>query len=379
MGSEMCIRDSYDDMFEIQHGPTRKREKLDLLYTNHPSERLDARICCPLENAHGVPSDHGCVVVQMSVPKAQKYTWVKKKIRRRTEEGNAKFKELVEQQDWVDFYRGTNCPTTMVKQLHDLLNSWMDACFPLKTSRRRLDEDPWITNGIRRKMRMRMRIFLREGRSKKWKKINKEIRKLIREKKMEFVAKLVSEGKRNDAAYFRLVKQLSVKERPEHWTVSLLYQDLDDDGVAAEVVDFFGAVSDLLPALDYYSRPQNCADTGMDLFTEGQVSEMLKAAKKPSSMVQGDILPQLYGNMELAGMVTPVFNAIISSRTWPEAWKVETLTVIPKVPKPANLSECRNISCTNFLSKVMENALLLRLRKEIAPDPIQYGLSLIHI
>ena len=52
---------------------------------------------------------------------------------------------------------------------------------------------------------------------------------------------------------------------------------------------------------------------------------------------------------------------------------METVTVIPKCPSPSSLAECRNISCTNFLSKVMETAVLQRLRTEIGPDLAQYG------
>ena len=113
----------------------------------------------------------------------------------------------MQSQDWESFYANMEGNSSkMVECLHALLEGWMDLCFPFKTSRRRTDEDPWITNGIRRKMRMRMRIFLREGRSLKWKRINKEIRKMIKAKKIEYINEVVARGKRNDAAYFRLVK-----------------------------------------------------------------------------------------------------------------------------------------------------------------------------
>ena len=47
--------------------------------------------------------------------------------------------------------------------------------------------------------------------------------------------------------------------------------------------------------------------------------------------------------------------------------------MVPKTTSPSSLSQCRNISCTNFLSKVLEGVILTRLREEIAPDPVQYG------
>ena len=44
----------------------------------------------------------------------------------------------------------------------------MEECYPHKRRRKRSNEDPWITHGIRRKIRMRMAIYRREGRSRRW-------------------------------------------------------------------------------------------------------------------------------------------------------------------------------------------------------------------
>ena len=49
------------------------------------------------------------------------------------------------------------------------------------------------------------------------------------------------------------------------------------------------------------------------------------------------------------------------------------MTIIPKVPNPVDLSECRNISCTSVFSKILEGQVLIKLRGELAPDPAQYG------
>ena len=71
--------------------------------------------------------------------------------------------------------------------------------------------------------------------------------------------------------------------------------------------------------------------------------------------------------------ITRIFNSVFRSGEWPTRWKEETTVIIPKVPNPESLSDCRNISCTAFLSKVLESVLLEDLRKEIPLNPIQYG------
>ena len=60
-------------------------------------------------------------------------------------------------------------------------------------------------------------------------------------------------------------------------------------------------------------------------------------------------------------------------KTWPRLWKVEHVTVIPKVQDPQSPSECRNISCTNFLSKLFESFVLEWSRTEVKPKLNQYG------
>ena len=58
---------------------------------------------------------------------------------------------------------------------------------------------------------------------------------------------------------------------------------------------------------------------------------------------------------------------------WPVSWKTEHLTIIPKNANPADLSECRNISCTSAFSKILEGQVLVKLRRELEADLSQYG------
>ena len=147
MGGDLNKRDlgaaveEYEDIYEIGHGPTRAGEKLDQIFTNIEPENIDARVLPPLQNREGVLSDHACVVVQAGFRRDRKYTWVKKMVRKRTEDGNERFGDLVRNQDWDLFYADAN-PSEMVQKLHKLIEQWLDICFPLKLVRVRSDEDP---------------------------------------------------------------------------------------------------------------------------------------------------------------------------------------------------------------------------------------------
>lgn len=110
-------------------------------------------------------------------------------------------------------------------------------------------------------------------------------------------------------------------------------------------------------------------------FDEAGVAKALKKSKKTESSVRGDPLPHLLRRhpWAFAKPVAALFNAISNCAVWPKKWKTEYMTIIPKVPNLADLSECRNISCTSALSKVLEGQLLWQLRSELIQDPTQFG------
>ena len=75
----------------------------------------------------------------------------------RSEKGYKKFGEYLEGVDWDDFFLDCGRDVTaMVGKYQKLTNSWMDVCFPYKVVKKRSNEAPWITHGIRRRIRMRL-------------------------------------------------------------------------------------------------------------------------------------------------------------------------------------------------------------------------------
>ena len=106
-----------------------------------------------------------------------------------------------------------------------------------------------------------------------------------------------------------------------------------------------------------------------------QVMTKIKAMKKPKSTVKGDIFPCLV-NRAAAPLSFPlanIYNAISSGGSWPLSWKVESVTPIPKRTLPESMSDLRNISCTQFVSKIYESLVLEWLTSEVTIRTNQYG------
>lgn len=92
-------------------------------------------------------------------------------------------------------------------------------------------------------------------------------------------------------------------------------------------------------------------------------------------MLNGDIFPKLlteYATI-IGGPAAEVFNAAYREQCWPEVWKTERVSCIPKTKNPSSLTELRYISCTPVLSKIMEYFVLDKLRGEVLTKTNQFG------
>ena len=101
----------------------------------------------------------------------------------------------------------------------------------------------------------------------------------------------------------------------------------------------------------------------------------ISKGKKPKSRVDGDVFVNVVvDNLGLlAPVITDIYNKIINTGRWPAQWTTEHVTIIPKGRCPEDPSKCRNISCTNYLSKVLERLVLTYARQQVAPKPNQFG------
>ena len=114
----------------------------------------------------------------------------------------------------------------------------------------------------------------------------------------------------------------------------------------------------------------------LPVITEEEVNRKIMKAKKITSSVPGDLTPKLYYKLYgsiLARPIAHIFNQVIGQKCWPDFWKQEQVTIIPKGPSPEDFGGCRNISCTNFLSKVLETFVIEWARSEVSLRKNQYG------
>ena len=370
--------EDYPDMVENSGGFTRKRRVIDRCLSNFSSNILSTKVLPPLETeaseAGTRRSDHNIVLTSAKLDRLKSPTWKKIVYRPYSEAAATKFREWVEGKSW-DEVLAANGSNEKARRLQTALDWAMNEFFPIKSIRRKEEDLPWLNDTALKKIRKKKAVFKDEGRSPRWKAIEKETERYIEKRRLKFLDKEREKflGKDGPKNFFKKVKTFNSAERPKAFDVRSLKPNASDQEVAEDVAKFFNRISDEFEPLDPFEIPSTY---GRDLpsLTLGQVADRLRSCKK-TSMVDGDIFPALVAPLadNLAVPLADIFNTITHTFVWPVAWKKEIVTVIPKKKLPQSYSDLRNISCTKLFSKVYESYVLSWAKEEIELKPNQFG------
>ena len=121
-------------------------------------------------------------------------------------------------------------------------------------------------------------------------------------------------------------------------------------------------------------------------FTQVEVKNKLLGTKTNKAAPPGDVPPKIIKMFaeQISLPLTNIINSSISSGIWPNLWKIESVTPVPKVHPPKLLKDLRNISGLVTFNKVQEKLIgeLILSDMKTTIDPAQYvnqpGVSLQH-
>ena len=358
----------FPDIKQVNFEPTRMGACLDVVLSN--AEHSIEEIWPPLQTLTGIKSDHDCLVLDVWEKKTRKFVWEKRTTRKHTREGLENYGAAMASTDWNTLMPDGATPDDLVSALESRVEELTDRFFPLQTVRCRSNDPPWITNGIRRLAKRKARIFKREGKSPLWIRLRDDQDAMMADSKSAYIERLEDSGT-DTRAFFAAVKAVGTAGKKPDWQLLDLFPNMDPKAAADRTAEYFTEISDQFEPL----RPEDLISRPRTPLTLEQVQARLRNAKKPASQVLGDAPPRVMkAHHAVFGVpAMRIFNAVLTSSRWPSQWQVETTVVIPKKPAPESLADCRNISCTAFLSKVLEGIVLDDLRGELLPDETQYG------
>ena len=203
---------------EIATGPTRGKNTLDIMYTNMGNSITDARVLPPLRANSGMDSDHRCVYAECDLGQNKNFRWVVKMTRRRTVAREEAFAKELGEWELGDFGEAD----AMALRLEQKMAELTDKHFPLRRDRRRSNEDPWITRGIRKLWKRKLRIYKKSGRNEAWWHTDDMLQKAIDESKEAYVDRLLEDGG-NSRSFYAATKKLATATSCKEWKVSDLF------------------------------------------------------------------------------------------------------------------------------------------------------------
>ena len=292
-----------------------------------------------------------------------------------TERGETAFMEAMASQSWESVLSAPSADAKAAA-FQKIIDDNMNVFFPLKTTTRRKSDPPWVNDLIRRLSVKRRKIYDREGRSTRWKRLKKKVAELYRTRAQQYIQKQKDLLTGPDASrfFYKRVKAYRSREKPPDFNVCDLFPNKSKKEVAEDLADHFNSISKEFSGIPEGKIPEAPSEPP-PIVSREQVEAQLCSFKKTGSMVEGDIFPRLVDRVApwISAPLTDLYNCITSTQDWPSLWKVEYVTAIPKKSRPADVNDLRNISCTKFFSKVYEKFVLTWLGDSSSLRHNQYG------
>ena len=337
----------------------------------------------PDENSNGKPSDHLIVMMRPISATYEVPPRVYRTVHTRpyTESGVAAFKQWIESESckWVDIY--TNCDTHKKAQIfQESLTQAYEKCFPIKSFKISDDDCPWMTKSLKKLDRLRKKDFYKNKKSSKWERLNLAFQTKAKDEKEKYYANMVSDLKTSNVSqWFSKVKRMSGQEenRSEYTVDELL--GLSDQDQAEKIADHYAGISQLYkPVTDSdfpeYSVPPKVPPPKI---SPAKIEKIIKTMNKKSAGVPGDIPMKLLSefSFELSRPIAHIVNSCLAEGVYPDIWKLEYVTPVPKVHPPEKLTYLRRISGLLNLSKITDKIIaeIITEDMEFTRDRSQYG------
>ena len=154
-------------------------------------------------------------------------------------------------------------------------------------------------------------------------------------------------------------------------------EGLSDQECAEAVSQHFASVSNEYQPINLEELPSYLPAQFPPQVEEYEVYQKIKKLKNTKGTLPIDLPNKLRNEVmvELAAPMTNIINACLVESVYPDLWKREWVSPVPKVKEPDLVTDVRKIAGTSDYNKVLESFLKDIMMEDIHPniDPKQYG------
>ena len=327
------------------------------------------------ENKEGENSDHDIVTF---APKSDPNFAVKRKkkvIKTRPilDSDIPAFGREIQKQSWIEVIEEADLERK-VMNFHSIITSIRDKHFRQKSVTLSNLDKKWMNPELKNLQRQVQREYVQNRRSLKWRRLKFKFKQKKRNAILSFYSKFVLNLKSTyPRQFYQMAKKIGAVDQMNtgDLTVKCLV------GLSDAVGQSFAAVSAEQSPLDRSQLPAYLPSLPPPQVTEWQVLRKLQNLKNTRSTMEIDIENKLRKEVavELVTPLTNIINTCLKEQKWPQIYKHERVTPVPKVPKPETLKDLRQISCTSDYNKLLEGFLKEFILQDIGGkiDLSQYG------
>ena len=329
---------------------------------------------------NGVASDHRIVVVRQLRPLSSKSARQSRivKCRPLPETGLNSMKIWFQEQTWSEIFEAESAHVK-AEILQNKLLSALDRFCPEKSIKFNNDDQPWMSRKLKFLDRKRKRIYRRERKSEKWKDLNKSFKDAVKLAKKDFYKKKIADLKeKKPGQWYSWLKRVSSHDQRNECLKIDEISHLSTEEQAELIADKFSSIPneyDELKTSDISIPPFSCQD--ILEFSPTQVWLIMSSLKTNKATVDGDIPAKIIKRFAafLADPLCDIINTGIRRGEYPNIYKKEISTPVPKKFPPKNISEVRNISGLFVFDKIAEKLITEVMIADMKDsfDKSQYG------
>ena len=243
------------------------------------------------------------------------------------------------------------------------------------------NDKPWVDSELVKIDRKCKREYNKRKKSTKWRELYQKFTEKADKLKESYYKNMVEDLKSSNISqwYSKLKRMSSVDPTKDQNVQVQNIMELPSDQQAELIADEFAQISNLYQPLkiEDIQLPTFENSLPVPLFEPHQIYDKLRKMKKKASTVCGDIPWRIISEFsaELSTPLSNIYNSATLAGIWPNIWKCEYVTPVPKAYPTTTTDELRKISGTKNLSKIYEGLLSEAIINDMKPkmDPSQFG------
>ena len=293
--------------------------------------------------------------------------------------GIDRFGQWITSYNWHSVYRCTDLHNK-AELLQDILMSKYYECFPLKTIKLCDDDDPWVTSMVKQLDRAQRREFYKNQKSDKWVKLNTEYLKLCEKEKERYANNIVLDLKTsNPSKWYSKLKRMSGQNKTDDATNVTELDGIYDELQAEIIADHYAGISNQFEPIqkEDFKDFMDLSKFSPITVEPEKIMKIIQHMNPKAATLDVDLPIRIIKEFsdELSIPLSHLVGSCLGAGLYPDLWKVEFVTPVPKIYPAEKLTDLRKISGLFNFSKIADKVIAELLTEDMAEkkDKSQFG------